>query len=185
MSSFDLLRERFFLNLGHVILSFCLLKKLWTVIIIFHVGNSTTKERILANCTPLHRVSKYISGRDVNFSWVLFIFEVFLDFNKVIHVLESGLHRVLNSALRLKRLLISILDLTSTVFFALQHVASLLVLISNGDIARLLEQCAVNGCSLFDWPGPDVGWVTQDFLRVITLGVHSGYCRKIEILAFV
>ena len=164
MSLLNHLREWFLLKFAVVILTLCPSEFLWSVIVIRHVGDSSSEVYLLAVLTSLNWVSSDIRRLNNDISRVLLASEVLLDLNKVsLMFISSSVISLLDLALILEAFLISDLDLSITVFFAFQTLDRCFVLVANRVVARWHEQDLVDGCALLNGVSANVRWVDHDF----------------------
>ena len=161
-----------------MVLTLSLCKLLRPVVVVFHVRDRASKVNLLTNLTFLYGVSSNVRRLYDHISRVLFAPEVLLDLDKVsLMFICSSVISLLNPALILEAFLISNSNLSFTVFFACQSCNRSFVWVAKAVIARFHEQDLIDGCTLLNRVGTDVGWVDHDFFD-LAIGIQSRYTKK-------
>ena len=101
-----------------MIFTFSSLELFWPIVVVTHVGHSTSKVNLPAMLASLDRIGLNVWWVGDDFSWILFISEVLLYVSIVRFVLIScSVVSLLDSALRLETFLVSGSDLNVSILF--------------------------------------------------------------------
>lgn len=165
------------LELGDVLFMFLSSKCLWSVEIVFLVRNERLKVGLLSRLTLLWWISDEVSWTTDDFTRVLVTLIVLGNVVQLLHVLVGCNHWFLHSPGWLELVLV-----TSGGNLVLVDIpcndagACLLERLANGIIGRCTEQDLVNGGSLLDWVGYNVGWINEN----VTLSLNSSWLFSFE-----
>ena len=175
-----LLREWFILEHGSVVFSLSSSEVLGSVIIILHVRNFAAEVDLLAGLTLPDWVGTHVWWSNDDITGVLFVSVVLLNLNVVSHMLErSSVDSFLRICHGSERLLISIVHLFLTILFAGQTTCDRnLIWLTDRKVIRLGEENLVDGRTLLDRLGCDIGWVNNDISWVITILVDASYSKN-------
>ena len=158
---------------------------LWSIVVVTHVGNSTSKVNLLAMLTPLDRISLNVGWVRDDISWILFTSEVLLDVS-IVRFMFVGCTVVslLDSALELESLFITSSNLLFSIFDSCNRLNGRLELITKAVVAWFTKQYLVDTRAFFDGVSPDIRRVNSHNLHVI-IGDQSRYKHQVMRLAII
>ena len=161
-----------------MILTLCIRKELWPVIVVLHVGDRAAEVDLLAVLAILNGVGADIWRHSDDITRVLLAPEVLLDLDEVsLMVIGGPVVSLFNLALVLEAFLISGLDLSLTVFFACQTADRWFVRVGDCIVGRLHEEDLVDGGALLDGVRADIGRVDHDLFH-FAIGVQPRYIKN-------
>ena len=139
MCGLDLLRERFVLHEGFSGKTFFLGHVFGTIIVALHVGDSATERSLFANVTLLRRISQHIFRWNHHLVVVFRIAIVLVYLIKLFHMLVGCIRWLSNMLCRSEWFLISVGNLSLTIFFSDHLKGSFFEWITNTVMGRLAE----------------------------------------------
>ena len=161
-----------------MIFTLCIREELRPVEVVLHVGDRAAEVALLAVLAFLNGIGADVGRLRDDVARVLLAPEILLDLHEVSLMFIGGLVvSLFNLALVLEAFLISGLDLSLTVFPALQTSDRWFVLVAECVVGRLHEEDLVDGRALLDGVRSDVGRVDHDFFH-FTIGVQPRYIKK-------
>ena len=166
-----------------MIFTFSSLELFWPVVVVTHVGHSTSKVNIPAIVASLHWVSLNVGWIGNDLSWVLFTSEVLLNVSIVRFMLIGCMVvSLLDFALKLEPFFVTSGDLNLPIFDPDKIADGRLVQISTAVVSRFSKQHFIDTRSFLDGVCPDIRRVDLDLLQ-LRVGDKSRYKQQVMSLS--